>query len=51
MFGKRPVMLLVKVPVPVPLDVFVVSETVGIVGETAQQTPLAITLLAPLLVI
>jgi hypothetical protein len=39
-------MLLVKVPVPAPLFVFVVNETVGRV-EVDQQTPLAVTVELP----
>jgi hypothetical protein len=41
-----PVILLVKDPVPVPSDVFVVSEIVGLV-VVAQTTPLAVMELPP----
>jgi hypothetical protein len=41
-----PVILLVKDPVPVPSDVFVVSEIVGLV-VVAQTTPLAVMGLPP----
>jgi hypothetical protein len=41
-----PVILLVKDPVPVPSDVFVVSEIVGLV-VVAQTTPLVVMELPP----
>jgi hypothetical protein len=44
--ADSPVILLVKEPVPVPSDVFVVSEIVGLV-VVAQTTPLAVMELPP----
>ena len=44
--ADNPVILLVKAPVPVPLDVFVESEIVGLV-VVAQTTPLAVMELPP----
>ena len=44
--ADNPVILLVKDPVPVPLDVFVESEIVGLV-VVAQTTPLAVMGLPP----
>ena len=46
MLAYSPVILLVKDPVPVPSDVFVVSEIVGLV-VVAQTTPLAVMELPP----
>ena len=50
MLAYSPVILLVKDPVPVPSDVFVVSEIVGLV-VVAQTTPLAVMGLPPSAVI
>ena len=44
--ADNPVILLVKAPVPVPLDVFVESEIVGLV-DVFQTTPLAVMELPP----
>ena len=46
MLAYSPVILLVNAPVPVPSDVFVVSEIVGLV-VVAQTTPLAVMELPP----
>ena len=50
MLAYSPVILLVKDPVPVPSDVFVESEIVGLV-VVAQTTPLAVMGLPPSAVI
>ena len=50
MLAYSPVILLVKDPGPVPSDVFVVSEIVGLV-VVAQTTPLAVMGLPPSAVI
>ena len=44
--GVRPVMLPVKVPVPVPLDTLVLRATVG-PDEVLQQMPRAVTVAPP----
>ena len=46
MFEARPVKDTVKLPVPVPLLVFVLNETVGF-GLVDQTTPLAVTAAPP----
>ena len=50
MVADSPVILLVKEPIPVPLDVFVESEIVGLL-VVPQTTPLAVMGLSPAAVI